>query len=77
MARKNVHREIEAARRASIVDEEARQIKVVESVVGASSSRDVETARGTINSVVADENITEGVQTTYVVGSKKSDPPAC
>jgi len=56
--------EMEAARRASIVDEEARQIRVVELVVGVSSSRDVETEGGTTDSVFADEDTTEGVQTT-------------
>ena len=55
---------MEAARRASIVDEEARQIRVVELVVGVSSSRDVETEGGTTDSVFADEDTTEGVQTT-------------
>ena len=58
---------MEAARRASIADEEARQIRAVESAAGASSSRDVETGGGT----------TEGVQTTEVVGSGEPDPPAC
>ena len=55
---------MDTARRASIADEEARKIRVVESVVGASSSRDVETAGGTTDSVVVDEDTTEGVQTT-------------
>ena len=47
-----------------IANEEAHQIRAVERAAGASSSRDVETARGTTNSVVADEDTTEGVQTT-------------
>ena len=54
---------MEDARRASIADEEERKIRVVESAIGASSSRDVETAGGTTDSVVADEDTTEGVQT--------------
>ncbi|TMW98412.1 hypothetical protein EJD97_004098 [Solanum chilense] len=62
-ARKKERREMEAARRASIADEETRKIRVVESAVGASSSRDVEIAGGTTDSVVADEDTTEGVQT--------------
>ena len=49
---------MEAARRSSIADEEARQIRVVESAVGASSSRDVETAGGTTDSDVADDDTT-------------------
>ena len=55
-ARKKERREIEAARRASFVDEEARRIRAVDSTLGASSSRYVETAGGTIDSVVADED---------------------
>ena len=55
---------MEAARRASLANEEARCIKIVESAVGASSSRDLETAGGTTDSVVADEDTTKGVQTT-------------
>ena len=57
-ARKKEHREMEAARRASIADEEMHQIRVVESAAGASSSRDVETAGVTIYSVVAYEDTT-------------------
>ena len=55
---------MKVARRASIDDEEARQIRAVESTAGASSSRDVETAGGTTDSAVDDEDTTEGVQTT-------------
>ena len=65
------------ARRASIADEEVHKIRVVESVVGASSSRDVETTGGTTYSAAANEDTTEGVKTTEVVGSGEMDPPAC
>ena len=68
---------MEAARRASLADEEVRQMRAVESATGASSSRNVEIAGGTTNSVVANEDTTEGVQTTYVVGSGELDPPTC
>ena len=51
---------MEAARRASLADEEARWMRAVESAVGASSSIDVDTAGGTTYSVVADEDTTEG-----------------
>ena len=68
---------MEAARRASLADEEARRMRVVESVAGASSFRDVVMAGGTVDSVVADEDTTEGVQTTEVVGSGEPNPPAC
>ena len=63
-AQKKELRDMEAARRASLADEEARRIRDVESATGASRSRDVETAGGTTSSVVADEDTTEGVQTT-------------
>ena len=67
-ALKKKHREMEAARRASIADEEMHQIRVVESAVGASSSRNVEIAGGIDDSAVAAEDTTEGVQTILVVG---------
>ena len=55
---------MEAERRASLVDEEVRRIRAVESDGGASISRDVETVGGTTNSVFTDKDTTEGVQTT-------------
>ena len=55
---------MEAARRASLADGEVRRIRVVELAVGASSSRDVETTGGITDSVVSDEDTTEGFQTT-------------
>ena len=45
---------MEVARRVSLADEEARRIRAVDSTLGASSSRYVETAGGTIDSVVVD-----------------------
>ena len=75
--RKKESREMEAARIASIVYEKARRIRVIESVAEASISRDVETVGGTTDSVVADEDTTEGVQTAEVVGSREPDPPTC
>ena len=74
---KKERREMEATRRASIADEETCLIRAIESAAGASSSRNVETAGGTTNNAVADEDTIEGVQTTYVVGSGEPDPPAC
>ena len=41
---------MEAARRASLADEEARQMRAVELAVGVSSSRNVEIAGGTSDS---------------------------
>ena len=60
---------MEAAKRDSLADEEAHQIWVVESAVGASSSRDVAIMGGPADSVVADKDTTKGVQITEVVGS--------
>ena len=74
---KKERREIEAARRASFVDEEARRIRAVESAAGASSSRNVEIAGGTADSVFDSEDTTQGVQITKVVGSEEPDRPAC
>ena len=75
-ARNKERHEMEAARRASLAEEEARQMRAEELVVGASSSRTVEIAGGTADSVV-DEDTTEGVQIPEVVGSEEPDPPAC
>ena len=64
-------------RRASLAEEDGRRIRAVDSAAGASSSRDVDTTKGTTDSDVDDENTSEGVQTTEVVGSAESDPPTC
>ncbi|TMW96937.1 hypothetical protein EJD97_006518 [Solanum chilense] len=76
-ARKKEHRDMEVARRSSLADEEARRIRAVESLAGASSSRDVAIAGGTSYSVVADEDTTEGIETTEVVDSGEPNPLAC
>ena len=57
-ARKKERHEMEAARRASIADEEACKIRAVELADGASSSKDVDTAGGITDSVVTDEDTT-------------------
>ena len=75
-ARKKELHEIEAARRASLADEEAYRIRAVELAAWESNSRNVEIARGNADSVVDAEDTTEGVQITKVVGSGESDPPA-
>ena len=74
---KKERREMEAARRASLVDEEACWMRYVELAAEASSSRNVEIAGGTADSVVNALDTTEGVQITDVVGSGESDPPSC
>ena len=68
---------MEAARRASLVEEEARQMREGELAAGASSSRTVEIAEGTADSVVDAEDTIEGVHIIEVVGSGESEPPAC
>ena len=68
---------MEAARKASLADEEAHQMREVELAAGASSSRNMEIAGGTTNSVVDAVDTTEGVQITEVVGSGELDPLAC
>ena len=60
---------MEAARRASLADEEMRRVRVVESVVGASCSRNVEIAGGTTDSADDAEDTTQGVQITELMGS--------
>ena len=67
---------MEAARRASLADEEARQMRAVELAAGASSSRNVEIAGGTSDSALDAEDTTEGVQTIEVLGSGDADPLA-
>ena len=68
---------MEAARRASLADEEAHQMRVEELAAEASSSRTVEIAGGTADSVVEAEDTSEGVQIKEIVGSRELDPPAC
>ena len=68
---------MEAARRASLAEEETRQMRAGELVAGASSSRTMEIAEGTADSVVDAEDTTEGVQITEVVCFWEPDPLAC
>ena len=76
-ARKKERREMEAARRASLAEAEAHQIRASQIAVGASSSRTVETAGGTTDRAVVAEDTTEGVKIAEDVGSGEPDPPAC
>ena len=52
---------MEAARRASLAEEEAHQMRASELVAGASSSRTMEIAGGTTDSAVFAKETTEGV----------------
>ena len=76
-ARKKERREMEAARRASLAEAEAHQIRASQIAAGASSTRTIETAGGTTDGAIVAEDITEGVQIAEDVGSGKPDPPAC
>ena len=51
-AKKRERRELEIARRASIADKEARQLKVIALAAGVSSSRVVEVEKNTIDGAV-------------------------
>ena len=74
---KKERREMEAGRRASLADEETRQMRAEELAAGASSSRTVEIVGSIADSVVDAEDTTEGVLITEVVGSGELDPPTC
>ena len=76
-ARKKELREMEASRRGSLAEEEARQMRVGELATGASSSRTVEIAGGTGDSAVVAEDTSEGVQIAEDVVSGELDPPVC
>ena len=76
-ARKKERHEMEVARRASLAEEEARQMRAGELAARASSSRTVEIAGGTADSVVVAEDTTEGVPITEEVGWGEPDPPSC
>ena len=68
---------MEAARRASLAEEEAHQMRAGELAAGASSSRIVEIVGGTADSAVFTKDTTEGVEIAEDVGSKEPNPPAC
>ena len=68
---------MEAARRASLAEEEAHQITELELVAGASRSRTVEIVGGTIDGAVVADDTIEGVQIAEDVGSGEPDPPSC
>ena len=68
---------MEAARRASLAEAEAHEIRASKIAAGATSSRTVETAGGSTDGAGVAEDTTKGVQITEDVGSGESDPPAC
>ena len=68
---------MEIARRASLIDEEASQLRAIEFVVGAFSSRVAEAERRTTDGVVIAEDTTDGVPTSEGAGYGKPNPPSC
>ena len=79
---------MEDARRASIADEEAHQLRAIKLAAGASSSRVVEAEKsttdgaviveiGTTEGDVDVEDTSEGVQTIEGVGFGTPYPPSC
>ena len=74
--RKKEHTELEATRRAFLLDEEARQMKARELAARASSSKLDDVERSTTEGADIAEDTTDGVPTTDGAGSGKTDPPA-
>ena len=68
---------MEAARRDSLIDEEALQLRVIEMAAGASSSRVAEANRSTTDGAVIVEDTIDDVPTLEGAGSRKTDPPSC
>ena len=73
---KKERREMEVARRAYLVEEEAYRMRASELAAGASSSRTVEIAGGTTDGTDVAEDTIEGVQIAEDVGSGEPDPPS-
>ena len=63
-AHKKERHELEAARRASLLDEEARQLRIIEVATGVFSSRVAEAERSTTDGAVIAEDTTDGVHTS-------------
>ena len=66
---------MEVASRASLAEEEARQMRAGE--LAAKASSNMEIAGGTMDSAVDAEDTSEGVPITEVVAFGEPDPPAC
>ncbi|TMW86778.1 hypothetical protein EJD97_020895 [Solanum chilense] len=76
-SRKRDHIELEAARRSSLIDEEAQQMRAQEVAVGASSSRIAYVERSTTEGTIIAVYTTDGVLTTEGAGFEKLDPTSC
>jgi len=68
---------MEAARRSSLAEEAAPQMRASELVAGASSSRTVDITGGTTDGAVVSEDTIEVVQIAEDVGFGEPDPPFC
>ena len=68
---------MEAARRAFLVDEEARQMGARELAVWESSCRIYDIERSTNEGADIAADITDGVPSTDGAGSRQPDPHAC
>ena len=75
-ARKRERTKLETARRASLMYEEARQMRAHELAAGASSSRIVDVERKTTDGDAIAADTTVGVPTPEGAGSEKQNPPA-
>ena len=70
-ARNKERHELEAARRASLIDEVACQLRAIEFDAGASSSRVAEGVRSTTDGDVIVEDTIDGVPTSKGAGPEK------
>ena len=68
---------MEAARRASLAEEEAHQIRASQLAAKAYSSHNIETSGGTTDGADVAEDTTEGVHVVEDVDSGEPDPPSC
>ena len=68
--------ELELARRASLIDEEAHQLRVIEVATEVSASIVAEAKRSTTDGAIIDKDTTDGVPTSVGAGFKKPNPPA-
>ncbi|TMX03450.1 hypothetical protein EJD97_016228 [Solanum chilense] len=75
--RKKDRTNLQATRRTLLTDKEARQIRVQEMVIRASSSIPVISEGSTTKGVAIDVETTEGDPNILVAGSGKPDPPTC
>ena len=76
-SRKKERNELKAGRRASLIAEESRQLRVLKVAAGASISRIVEAERSTTDGVFIAEDTTDGVPIMDVAGFGKSYSSAC